>query len=116
MFYTTEEAAIVCGFLDLYLNRDSVDRAVREQNRRFQRSAARGDLRREDYRWAEKALDFLQPCWWQSHEDHIFSNSRDDRHLVFSYLSPPCSENFEMDKISETVDLGSGSQDVTAAV
>ena len=24
MFYTTEEAAIVCGFLDLYLNRDSV--------------------------------------------------------------------------------------------
>ena len=50
MFYTTEEAAIVCGFLDLYLNRDSVDRAVREQNRKFQRSAARGDLRREDYR------------------------------------------------------------------
>ena len=45
----------------------------------------------------------------------IFSNSRDDRHLAFSYLSPPCSENFEMDKISETVDLGSGSQDVTAA-
>ena len=42
MFYTTEEAAIVCGFLDLYLNRDSVDRAVREQNRKFQRSAARG--------------------------------------------------------------------------
>ena len=40
MFYTTEEAAIVCGFLDLYLNRDSVDRAVREQNRKFQRSAA----------------------------------------------------------------------------
>ena len=69
MFYTTEEAAIVCGFLE-YLNRDSVDRAVREQNRKFQRSAARGDLRREDYQWAEKALDFLQPCWWQSHEDH----------------------------------------------
>ena len=50
MFYTTEEAAIVCGFLDLYLNRDSVDRAVREQNRGFQRSAARGDLRRKR-RW-----------------------------------------------------------------
>jgi len=30
MFYTTEEAAIVCGFLDLYLNRDSVDQTVRE--------------------------------------------------------------------------------------
>lgn len=69
-FYTTEEAAIVCGFLDLYLNRDSVDQTVREQNQRFQRGAARGDLRREDYQWAEKALDFLQPCWWQSHEDH----------------------------------------------
>lgn len=49
MFYTTEEAAIVCGFLDLYLNRDSVDQTVREQNQRFQRGAARGDLRREDY-------------------------------------------------------------------
>lgn len=57
-------------FLDLYLNRDSVDQTVREQNQRFQRGAARGDLRREDYQWAEKALDFLQPCWWQSHEDH----------------------------------------------
>ena len=43
---------------------------VPEQNQRFQRGAARGDLRREDYQWAEKALDFLQPCWWQSHEDH----------------------------------------------
>ena len=57
MFYTTEEAAIVCGFLDLYLNRDSVDRAVREQNRKFQRSAARGDLRCEDYR-----LTFSSPA------------------------------------------------------
>ena len=83
MFYTTEEAAIVCGFLDLYLNRDSVDRAVREQNRRFQRSAARGDLRREDYQWAEKALDFLQPCWWQSHEDHrALQNALLNTHLL----------------------------------
>ena len=62
MFYTTEEAAIVCGFLDLYLNRDSVDRAVREQNRKFQRSAARGDLRCEDYRWAERRLTFSSPA------------------------------------------------------
>ena len=62
MFYTTEEAAIVCGFLDLYLNRNSVDRAVREQNRRFQRSAARGDLRREDYRWAERRWTFSSPA------------------------------------------------------
>ena len=54
MFYTTEEAAIVCGFLDLYLNRDSVDQTVREQNQRFQRGAARGDLRREDYQWRKR--------------------------------------------------------------
>ena len=70
MFYTTEEAAIVCGFLDLYLNRDSVDQTVREQNQKFQRSAALETLKPEDYRWAENVLCFLKPCWWQLHEDH----------------------------------------------
>lgn len=35
MFYTMEEAAIIGGFLELYLERDSVDPAVREQHRRF---------------------------------------------------------------------------------
>ena len=58
MFYTTEEAAIVCGFLNLYL-----DRA-------FQLGAATETLQPEDYLWAEKALHFLKPCWWQLHEDH----------------------------------------------
>ena len=43
-----------------------------------------------------------------------WSSSRNGMHLAFSYLRPPCSENFEMDKISETVDLGSGSQNVIA--
>ena len=36
MFYTTEEAAIVCGFLNLYLDRASVDASVRERNAAFQ--------------------------------------------------------------------------------
>lgn len=66
MFYTTEEAAIVCGFLDLYLNRDSVDQTVREQNQRFQRGAARGDLRREDYQSSSPAggsrMRTIEPC------------------------------------------------------
>ena len=33
MFYTTEEAAVLGGFLELYLERDSVDPAVRERHR-----------------------------------------------------------------------------------
>ena len=35
MFYTTEEAAIVCGFLNLYLDRASVDVSVRKRNAAF---------------------------------------------------------------------------------
>ncbi|WP_033121541.1 hypothetical protein [Oscillibacter sp. ER4] len=70
MFYTTEEAAIVCGFLNLYLNRTSVDVSVRRRNAAFQLSAAAETLQPEDYRWAEKVLHFLKPCWWQLHEDH----------------------------------------------
>ena len=31
MFYTTEEAAIVCGFLNLYLDRASVDANLRKR-------------------------------------------------------------------------------------
>ena len=48
MFYTTEEAAIVCGFLDLYLNRDSVDRGARitgGQKRRWTFSSHAGGSR-----------------------------------------------------------------------
>ena len=37
MFYTTEEAAVLGGFLELYLERDSVDPAVRERHRKFRR-------------------------------------------------------------------------------
>ena len=35
MFYTTEEAAVLGGFLELYLERDSVDAAVREKYEKF---------------------------------------------------------------------------------
>ena len=44
MFYTTEEAAVLGGFLELYLERDSVDPAVREQHRRFRQGLMRGAL------------------------------------------------------------------------
>ena len=70
MFYTTEEAAIVCGFLNLYLDRASVDASVRERNAAFQRGAVAETLQPVDYQWAEKVLPFLKPCWWQLHEDH----------------------------------------------
>ena len=33
MFYTMEEAAVLGGFLELYLDRDSVDPAVQERLR-----------------------------------------------------------------------------------
>ena len=70
MFYTTEEAAIVCGFLNLYLDWASVDANLRKRNTAFQRSAALETLKPEDYRWAENVLCFLRPCWWQLHEDY----------------------------------------------
>ena len=35
MFYTMEEAAVLCGFQELYLNRDSVDAAERKKYEKF---------------------------------------------------------------------------------
>ena len=70
MFYTTEEAAIVCGFLNLYLDRAGVEASVRKRNAAFQRSVIMGTLQPDDYRWAENVLCFLKPCWWQLHEDY----------------------------------------------
>ena len=49
MFYTTEEAAIVCGFLNLYLDRASVDVSVRRRNAAFQLGAATETLQPDDY-------------------------------------------------------------------
>lgn len=70
MFYTMEEAAVLGGFLELYLERDSVDPAVRERHRKFRQGLLGGALERTDYEWAAAALGFLRPQWWPEHEDH----------------------------------------------
>lgn len=70
MFYTMEEAAVLGGFLELYLERDSVDPAVRERHRRFRQGLMCGTLERTDYEWAAAVLGFLRPQWWPEHEDH----------------------------------------------
>ena len=69
MFYTTEEAAVLCGFLDGYLERDSVDAAVRKKYEKFRLGLVQESLGRDDYIWATKALGFLRPHWWQDYED-----------------------------------------------
>ena len=69
VFYTTEEAAVLCGFLDGYLERDSVDAAVREKYEKFRLGLVQESLGRDDYIWATKALSFLRPHWWQDYED-----------------------------------------------
>lgn len=61
MFYTMEEAAVLCGFLELYLNRDSVDAAVRKNYEKFRLGLVQESLGRDDYIWATKALSFLLP-------------------------------------------------------
>ena len=66
MFYTMEEAAVLGGFLELYLERDSVDPAVRERHRKFRQGLLGGALDE----WAAAVLGFLRPQWWQEHEDH----------------------------------------------
>ena len=52
MFYTMEEAAVLCGFLELYLNRDSVDAAVRKNYEKFRLGLVQESLGRDDYIWA----------------------------------------------------------------
>ena len=63
-------AAVLGGFLELYLDRDSVDPAVRERHRKFRQGLMRGALERADYEWAAATLGFLRPQWWPEHEDH----------------------------------------------
>lgn len=69
VFYTTEEAAVLDGFLELYLGRDSVDAAVRRKCEKFRLDLLRECLGRDDYVWAAMALSFLRPYWWQDYED-----------------------------------------------
>ena len=70
MLYTTEEAAVICGFLNAHLAQAGVEASVRKRNAAFQRGVIMGTLQPDDYRWAENVLCFLKPCWWQLHEDH----------------------------------------------
>ena len=70
MFYTMEEAAVLGGFLELYLERDSVAPAVRERHRTVRQGLLSGALERADYEWAAAALEFLRSQWWPEHEDH----------------------------------------------
>ena len=69
MLYTTEEAAVICGFLNAHLAQAGVEASVRKRNAAFQRGVIMETLQPEDYRWAENVLCFLRPCWWQLHED-----------------------------------------------
>lgn len=70
VFYTMEEAAVIGGFLELYLERDSVDEMTRSKHQKFRLGLAQSSLERSDYEWAAMALGFLRPHWWQDHEDH----------------------------------------------
>lgn len=66
MFYTTEEAAVLGGFLELYLERDSVDPAVRERHRKFRQGLLGGALERADYEWRLRHWDSCAPNGGQS--------------------------------------------------
>lgn len=61
MFYTMEEAAIIGGFLELYLERDSVDPAVRERHRKFRQGLLGGALERADYNGRLRRWDSCTP-------------------------------------------------------
>lgn len=76
VFYTIEEAAVLCGFLELYLNRDSVDTAVRKKYEKFRLGLVQESLGRDDYIWATKALSFLRPHWWQAMKTSAHSKMR----------------------------------------
>ena len=56
MLYTTEEAAVICGFLNAHLAQAGVEASVRKRNAAFQRGVAMGTLQPDDYRWAENVL------------------------------------------------------------
>lgn len=56
MLYTTEEAAVICGFLNAHLAQAGVEVSVRKRNAAFQRGVIMGTLQPDDYRWAENVL------------------------------------------------------------
>ena len=68
--YTEEEAAILCGFIGRYIDRDSICDTVRSGYSRMCRGLEQHALTHQDYLWIEQVLQFLMPQWWTEREDH----------------------------------------------
>lgn len=68
--YTEEEAAILCGFIGRYVDRDSTYDTVRSGYSRMCRGLEQHALTHQDYLWIEQVLQFLMPQWWTEREDH----------------------------------------------
>lgn len=68
--YTEEEAAILCGFIGRYVDRDSTYDTVRSAYSRLCKGLEQHTLMYQDYLWAEQVLQFLKPQWWTEREDH----------------------------------------------
>ena len=68
--YTEEEAAILCGFIGRYVDRDSTYDTVRSGYSRMCRGLEQHALTHQDYLWTEQVLQFLKPQWWTERENH----------------------------------------------
>ena len=68
--YTEEEAAILCGFIGRYVDRDSTYDTVRSAYSRLCKGLEQHTLTYQDYLWAEQVLQFLTPQWWTEREDY----------------------------------------------
>jgi len=68
--YTEEEAAILCGFIGRYIDRDSICDTVRSAYSRLYKGLEQHTLTHQDYLWIEQVLQFLMPQWWTEREDH----------------------------------------------
>ena len=68
--YTEDEAAILCGFIGRYIDRDSICDTVRSSYSRLCKGLEQHTLTYQDYLWAEQVLQFLKPQWWTEREDH----------------------------------------------
>ena len=68
--YTEEEAAILCGFVGSYFNRDSVCESARTDYIRLSDGIKQSFLEVKDYLWVERVMQFLEPQWWLEREDH----------------------------------------------
>lgn len=67
--YTEEEAAILCGFIGRYVDRDSTCNTLRSDYSRLCRGLEQHTLTHQDYLWTERVLQFLIPQWWTERED-----------------------------------------------